>query len=202
MVLNFANLITPDEQRVLLDLMARAVAGQSGVLAETGRVVTSALVRQTDFVDAVHPRALAGLRLSRLRPGMPAGVLVDEPLMGDSSLMRNDVAFTLFLNEPDGYEGGELQLDGDGSETLWKLPARSLLCCPGGTTQRLRPVLQGERLVVVGWLQSLVRDAQVRGLLHDLGQARSLVHAAEGNSRAFELLNKSYANLLRRYAET
>ncbi|MBK8286172.1 MAG: hypothetical protein IPK97_15555 [Ahniella sp.] len=113
MVLNFANLITPDEQRVLLDLMARAVAGQSGVLAETGRVVTTALVRQTDFVDAVHPRALAGLRLSRLRPGMPAGVLVDEPLMGDSSLMRNDVAFMLFLNEPDGYEGGELQLDGE-----------------------------------------------------------------------------------------
>ncbi|MBK8286171.1 MAG: hypothetical protein IPK97_15550 [Ahniella sp.] len=63
-------------------------------------------------------------------------------------------------------------------------------------------MLQGERLVVVGWLQSLVRDAQVRGLLHDLGQARSLVHAAEGNSRAFEFSTNHTQNLLRRYAET
>ncbi len=202
MVLNFANLITPEEQRVLLDLLARAVAGQSGAMGETSRIVTAALARRTDFVDAIQPRALAGVRLSRLLPGMPAGLLADEPLMGERSLLRSDVAFTLFLNEPEAYEGGALQLDEDAGERSWKVPARSLLVCPGGITQRLSPVVQGERLVVVGWLQSLVRDSQIRALLHDLAQARTLVHAAEGNSRAFELLNKSYANLLRRHVET
>ena len=65
----------------------------------------------------------------------------------------------------------------------------------------MRPVEQGERLAVVGWVQSLVREPAIRELLHDLSEARELLVGQEGTGRAVELLTKSYSNLLRRNAE-
>ena len=66
---------------------------------------------------------------------------------------------------------------------------------------RVRPVQQGERLAVVGWIQSLVREPAIRELLHDLSEARELLAGQEGAARAVELITKSYSNLLRRNAE-
>ena len=65
----------------------------------------------------------------------------------------------------------------------------------------MRPVERGERLAVVGWVQSLVRDPAMRELLHDLSEAREELSTQFGDSRAFALINKSYFNLLRRHAE-
>lgn len=65
----------------------------------------------------------------------------------------------------------------------------------------MRPVERGERLAVVGWVQSLVREPAIRELLHDLSEARELLAGQEGSARALELINKSYNNLLRRNAE-
>jgi PKHD-type hydroxylase len=66
---------------------------------------------------------------------------------------------------------------------------------------RVRPVESGERLAVVGWVQSLVRDPGMRELLHDLSTARELLVGKEGVERSLELVNKCYSNLLRRNAE-
>ena len=65
----------------------------------------------------------------------------------------------------------------------------------------MRPVERGERLAVVGWVQSLVRDPAVRELLHDLSEARELLVGMEGSSRAIDLISKSYSNLLRQNSE-
>jgi PKHD-type hydroxylase len=159
-----------------------------------------ALRRQATFIDTVQPRALAGLMLGRTAAGDAGHELPEPALMGEGTILRPDVTFVLFLNGPDDYRGGTLSL----GDSMHAAPpaARSLVCVPTAWPHRFAPVVQGTRITVTGWLQSLVRDAQVRELLHDLAAARTAVHAAEGNSRAFELLNKSYANLLRRYAET
>ena len=81
------------------------------------------------------------------------------------------------------------------------LPARSAVCYSTGQLHRVRPVESGERLAVVGWVQSLVRDPGMRELLHDLSTARELLVGKEGVERSLELVNKCYSNLLRRNAE-
>lgn len=171
------------------------------LMPEITGVVMRALGRCDAFMCAAQPRRLASMLVSRYRPGMAYGMHVDAPLMGEPNHVRSDVSFTLFLNEPDTYEGGELAFESGGDESAFKLPARAVICYPTGRLHRVRPVQQGERLAVVGWVQSLVRDAGVREMLRDLSDAREQLAGHEDTARAFDLINKSYCNLLRRYAE-
>ncbi|KAA2284623.1 Fe2+-dependent dioxygenase [Arenimonas fontis] len=171
------------------------------VMREISGIVMKALGRCDAFMSAAQPRRLAAMLVSRYRPGMAYGLHVDAPIMGEPNHVRSDVSFTLFLNEPDTYEGGELAFEYGSGESTFKLPARSAICYPTGQLHRVRPVERGERLAVVGWVQSLVRDPAVRELLHDLSVAREQLVGQEGTGRAVELINKSYFNLLRRHAE-
>lgn len=171
------------------------------VMAKITGLVMQALGRSDAFMSVAQPRRLAAMLVSRYRPGMAYGMHVDTPIMGEPNHVRSDVSFTLFLNEPDTYQGGELAFETGGSETAFKLPARSAICYSTGQLHRVRPVEQGERLAVVGWVQSLVREPAIRELLHDLSEARDQLVGQEGAARALELINKSYSNLLRRHAE-
>jgi PKHD-type hydroxylase len=76
-----------------------------------------------------------------------------------------------------------------------------MVCYPTGQLHCVQPVTRGERLAVIGWIQSLVRDGGAREALWDLAQAREQVYAREGKSRTFDLINKTHANLLRRWAQ-
>lgn len=171
------------------------------VMKEVTGLVMQALGRCDAFMSVAQPRRLAAMLVSRYRPGMAYGMHVDAPIMAEPNHVRSDVSFTLFLNEPDTYQGGELAFDTGSGEAAFKLPARSAICYPTGQLHRVRPVEEGERLAVVGWVQSLVREPAVRELLHDLSEAREMLVGREGTERALELLNKSYFNLLRRHAE-
>lgn len=171
------------------------------VMKEVTGLVMQALGRCDAFMSVAQPRRLATMLVSRYRPGMAYGMHVDAPIMAEPNHVRSDVSFTLFLNEPDTYQGGELAFDTGSGETAFKLPARSAICYPTGQLHRVRPVEDGERLAVVGWVQSLVREPAVRELLHDLSEAREMLVGQEGAARALELINKSYFNLLRRHAE-
>jgi hypothetical protein len=102
---------------------------------------------------------------------MEYGAHVDAALMGDATLFRTDVSLTLFLNEPADYDGGELALESGSGELRVKLPARALVCYPTGQLHRVTPVTRGERLVVVSWIQSHVRDGGAREVLRDLALA-------------------------------
>ena len=222
MILTLSELITPDELAQIKRLVARAeftdgrsTAGEllqkaknnqqipwnHPVMTQVSGVVMQALGRCDAFMGGAQPRRLASMLVSRYTPGMAYGLHVDAPIMGEPNHVRSDVSFTLFLNEPDTYEGGELAFETGSGETAFKLPARSAICYSTGQLHRVRPVEQGERLAVVGWVQSLVRDPAVRELLHDLSQARELLVGKEGTERALELINKSYFNLLRSHAE-
>lgn len=171
------------------------------VMADVTRVVMQALGRDDTFMSAAQPRRLAAMLVSRYGPGMAYGLHVDSAVMGAPNHVRSDVSFTLFLSEPDSYEGGELAFEHGSGEMPFKLPARSAICYPTGQLHRVRPVQRGERLAIVGWVQSVVRDPAARELLHDLSCARDLLAGQEGTTRPMELINKTYSNLLRRYAE-
>jgi PKHD-type hydroxylase len=150
------------------------------------------------FQIAVRPKALTPLLVSRYGPGKQYGTHVDDALMGG---MRTDVSFTLFLSDPDSYEGGELVIETSAGEQPFKLPAGSMIVYPSTTLHRVAPVEKGVRLAAVGWARSFVRDAEKREILFDLETARRDLFEREGKSGAFDLLSKCGTNLLRLWAE-
>ena len=164
------------------------------------QLLTQALQAHEVFVAAALPRALSPLLVSRTAQGGGYGNHVDNAVMGQPPL-RTDLAFTLFLSHPEDYEGGELVIDEPQGEQSFKLPAGQLVLYPATTLHRVNPVTRGVRHVAAGWVQSLVRDPRVRETLFELDLARREVFELAPGSRAFELLGKSYANLLRLHAE-
>lgn len=222
MIHSFADLISADEHGAILRALegatfvdGKVTAGvvaaavkhnrqldvASPIQAEIGRLVLGALRRHEGFCSAVQPKQLHSLLVSRYEPGMDYGLHVDGALMGMDVTCRADVSLTLFLSDPGAYEGGELALESGSGELHFKLNARALICYPSTTLHRVMPVRSGLRLVVVAWVQSLVRDPAARETLYDIDVARRALLEKYGPSREFDLLNKSHANLLRRWAE-
>ncbi|MGB3790876.1 MAG: Fe2+-dependent dioxygenase [Phormidesmis sp.] len=164
-------------------------------------VIRKALQRNQLFQAVARPRAIHSLLLSRYREGMSYGRHVDNAIMKADSLLRSDLSFTVFLNSPDAYEGGELVIEGVDSETPYKLAAGSALVYPSTSLHRVDSVVSGERLVAVGWVQSLIRSAEKREILFDLVTTQRSLFAKDGKNNEFDLISKSIANLLRMWAE-
>lgn len=164
------------------------------VLAQVER----ALAAHPVFASAARPKAMTRLLLSRYRVGQTYGLHVDDAMMGG---LRTDISFTLFLSDPESYEGGALIIEDTFEARAVKLAAGGLFLYPSTTLHRVEPVTAGERLAVVGWVQSRVREAGQREILFDLDRAVAHVHAAEGKSALFDTLAKSRSNLIRMWAE-
>jgi PKHD-type hydroxylase len=173
-------------------------ARESAALRELRALVGQHLRANPVFDLAVRPKALTPLVFARYGTGMTYGTHIDAPLMQG---LRTDVSFTLFLADPDSYDGGELVIESAAGEQPVKLPAGSLVVYPATTLHRVEPVTRGERAVAVGWAQSLLRDAARRELLFDLDNARQSLFAREGKTAEGDLLAKTSANLLRMWAE-
>lgn len=160
--------------------------------------VEQALAANALFRAAARPKALTRLILSRYRDGQTYGLHVDDALMQG---LRSDLSFTLFLSEPDSYEGGALILEDSFEARAIKLAAGELILYPASSLHRVEPVTRGTRLAVVGWVQSLIRDPGQREILFDLDQAVEACFAAEGKSAQFDRLAKTHSNLLRMWAD-
>ena len=167
-----------------------------------GRIVREALLRHEVFRSAALPLKLRPILFSRTEPGMGYGTHVDDAVMGrDEAITRSDISITVFLGDPAGYEGGELILESAGGESGYKLEAGSAIAYPSTGMHRVSPVTAGRREVAVTWAQSMVRSAERREILFDLDTARRAIFKAAGKSAEFDLIAKSYANLLRHWAE-
>jgi PKHD-type hydroxylase len=164
-------------------------------------LVKAALHRNALFQTAVRPRTVHSILFSRYSVGMSYGRHTDNALMGDTAFWRSDVSFTLFLSPPAAYTGGELVIESADDERDYKLKAGAMIVYPSTTLHRVEPVTQGTRLVAIGWVQSLVRDANEREILFDLDTARRALFAKDGKTPEFDLVSKSIANLLRKWAE-
>lgn len=164
---------------------------------ELKELIKKALSRNALFQMAVRPKIVHSILFSRYDPGMSYGRHTDNALMG--SFARSDVSFTLFLTST--YEGGELVIEAADDEKAYKLEAGEMIVYPSTSLHRVDPVTQGTRLVVVGWVQSLVRDAGEREILFELDTVRHALFAKDGKTPEFDLIAKSVANLLRKWAE-
>ena len=168
---------------------------------DIGDRITAALRANPVFSASVQPRAIRPCLLSRYGVGMEYGPHVDDAIMGSDHRVRSDVSVTVFLNSPDEYDGGELVVESAGGEQSFKLPAGHAIVYPSTTLHRVEQVTRGTRLVAITWVQSLVRSADDREILFDLDMARRAIFEQQGKTREFDLIAKSYANLLRKWSE-
>lgn len=145
---------------------------------------------------AAFPRRIHGLLFSRSGAGEGYGRHVDNAWMGGG---RSDLSFSLFLSEPETYAGGALVLETPAGEESFRLPAGHALVYPSTLLHRVEPVTAGERLVAVGWIESRIRHADQRELLFELDTARRTLFARHGKDEIFDLVSRSYSNLLRRW---
>jgi PKHD-type hydroxylase len=160
--------------------------------------IEARLIAHSVFALATRPKAIVGPLFSRYRPGHAYGLHVDNALIDG---VRTDVSFTLFLSDPEAYDGGDLVIDQPSGEENFKLPAGSLVAYPATTLHRVAPVTRGERLAAAGWVRSHLRDPAHRELLFDLETARRRLFEREGKTAEGDLLAKCAANLMRLWCE-
>lgn len=172
---------------------------ETGARVDTVRSeVRKALMAHAGFVSFARPKTLSRILVSRYRDGMAYGPHIDDALMGGR---RADLSFTLFLSDPDSYDGGELVIDGPEGETEIKLAAGDAVVYATSAIHEVAPVTRGERVAVVGWVRSLVRRADQREILFDLDQVSTRLFERDGKTRELDLIVKTKANLLRQWAE-
>ena len=167
----------------------------------SAEMLGAALMRSEEFREFAFPAEIAPPLITRYKPGMKYGAHADAaflPLPG--GVIRSDLSCTIFLNEPESYEGGSLHIRlGDG-ELRFKLKPGEAIVYPSDTFHEVEPVTSGERLVAITFIQSRVPDPFRRNLLFDLNE----VAALEGLKMApenFGRLQLVQANLLRYWGE-
>ena len=136
--------------------------------------------------------------ISRYKPGKQYGTHVDDALMRG---LRTDISFTLFLSEPETYEGGALVVESAAGEQEFRLAAGAMIVYPSTELHRVESVKKGERLAAVGWARSFIRSSEQREILFDLENARRNIFDLHGKTLAFDQVSKCSANLLRMWAD-
>lgn len=157
------------------------------------------------FVSAALPEKIYPPKFNRYSGGGHYGAHVDGavmPLPGGHGTLRSDLSATLFLCEPEEYDGGELTIETAFGAQQVKLSAGDLVLYPSSSLHRVEPVTRGTRTCSFFWIQSMVRDEGKRTLLFDLDQSiQSLTpRQPEGDTDILQLTGV-YHNLLRRWAE-
>ncbi len=166
------------------------------------RILMASLGHHETFRFAALPHRVADPIFARYTPGMTYGDHVDDPIMGTQGpRFRTDVSMTVFLNEPDSYDGGELSIRTPFGERQVKLPAGDAVLYPSSSVHRVAPVTRGERLVALTWIQSYVRDPARRELLYELNLAREHLLKESSGSEITAYVDRSYANLLRMWGD-
>jgi len=167
-------------------------------LEEMQDLVEDLLWKHDLFMLAAEPSKIKPPLFSRYLPGMHYGTHMDNALMGE---MRVDLSLTLFLSDPADYDGGELIIDfSTGTRTL-KLPAGTGVLYATTAPHRVAEVTRGQRLAVVTWMRSLVRDPAAREILQDLKTAQIGLARQVGKTPEIDLLGKTYTNLRRRWID-
>ncbi|WP_420141834.1 Fe2+-dependent dioxygenase [Sphingomonas sp.] len=223
MMLQIPGVLTPDEAAAMRAALRAAdwvdgnvTAGRQSALAkqnrqlpedsatarEQGGRVLDALGRAPLFVAAALPSKIYPPLFHLYGVGETFGDHIDNAIRfraGSEFRLRSDLSATLFLNDPDEYDGGELIAEGSPPV---KLPAGDLILYPATTVHRVTPVTRGERIASFFWIQSMIRDGAARALLLDLDRSVQELGARAGqDDPAIVRLTGVYHNLLRRWAE-
>ena len=176
----------------------------SAAAGELGEMVLNALGQSALFISAALPRRVFPPLFNRYSGGQAFGTHVDNAIRQVGSTgqrIRTDLSATLFLAEPDEYEGGELVVEDTYGSHAVKLPAGKMILYPATSLHHVRPVTSGVRLASFFWIESMVRDDGERTLLFDLDTSIQRLNFEHRDHPSAIQLTGVYHNLLRRWAE-
>ncbi len=225
MMLHIPNVLTPEQVARCRDVMTKAdwvdgnvTAGhqsrkvkynlqlpeESETARELGEMVLKAIYRSPLFMSAVLPKQVFPPLFNRYDAGMVFGSHVDNAIRSHSTMpvrIRTDISSTLFISEPEDYDGGELVVEDTYGSHSVKLPAGDMIIYPGTSLHNVTPITRGSRIASFFWTQSLIRDVSQRALLFDLDM--SIVRLTQDHPEHPSLVNLTscYHNLLRQWAE-
>ena len=226
MMLHIPRVLNPEEVRLCRETLAhatwadgRVTAGDqsarakrnlqaledSAAASSASELVLRALGRSAAFMSAALPLRVYPPLFNRYAEGMSFGDHVDNairtsPVTGQS--YRTDLSATLFLSDPQDYDGGELVIGEGAFASRVKLPAGDLILYPTARVHRVEPITRGERWASFFWIQSLVADPGQRALLHDLDRAVGAAREGLGDRHpAAVSLVGAYHNLVRMWAQ-
>jgi PKHD-type hydroxylase len=224
MLLHIPGVLTPDQVARCRQTLqgqtwidGRATAGEQSALAkrnlqvpedapaarELGGMILTALGRNPQFVSAALPLRVFPPLFNRYDEDMGFDTHVDNAIRFAGPVrFRTDVSATLFLTDPDDYDGGELIVEDAYGEHAIKLPAGDMILYPATSLHRVAPIVRGSRWAAFFWAQSMVRADAQRSLLHDLDNAIQAMSVKVGQGDpAVVSLTGTYNNLLRMWAD-
>ena len=171
---------------------------------ELGEMILAALQRSPLFMSAALPLKVFPPLFNRYAGGHSFGSHVDNAIRqvpGTPHRVRTDLSATLFLIDPDDYDGGELVVEDTYGVHSVKLPAGHMVLYPSTSLHHVTPVTRGARVSSFFWIQSLIRDDGKRTLLFDMDTAiQRLAHTVPDHPSTVQLTGV-YHNLLRQWAE-
>lgn len=225
MLLAIPKVLTPEQLRYCREQLTaaswvdgRATAGHQGaqvkdnrqlpesspIARELGDLILGMLERHPLFISATLPARVYPPLFNRYEGGQHFGNHVDNAvrlLPGTGIKIRTDISATLFLNEPDEYDGGELIVEDTYGTHSVKLAAGDMVIYPSTSLHRVTPVTRGARLASFFWIQSMIREDSQRALLFDLDTAIQRLTAANADEPSRVRLTGCYHNLLRMWSE-
>lgn len=175
------------------------------VAVELGNRILSRLGRHPEFVSASLAEKIWPPVFNRYADGGHYGTHSDSALMRlepEGITLRSDLSATLFLSDPDSYDGGELLVEGAFGAQAVKLAAGDMVLYPSSSLHQVTPVTRGERVCAITWIQSAVADTSARELLYDLDcSIRALTVGRAADDPDIDRLIHVYHNLLRKWAQ-
>ena len=173
---------------------------------ELRKIVMQALNRHGLFFTAALPKKVFPPLFNRYAGAANSfGSHVDNAVRtvpGTQFHVRTDVSCTLFLSDPDDYDGGELVIEDSFGTQRVKLPAGDMILYPSSSVHRVEPVTRGARVASFFWVESMVRDDAQRRVLFDLDMGIVSLRQQHGDTAEVVRLTGCYHNLLRMWAET
>jgi PKHD-type hydroxylase len=174
------------------------------VARQLGDSILAALGRNALFVSAALPLRVFPPLFNCYRGGQSFGNHVDNAIRQSrttGATVRTDLSATLFLTEPEEYDGGELMVEDTFGVHSVKLPAGHMVLYPASSLHKVTPVTRGSRVSSFFWIQSMLRDDGERTLLFDLDTAIQRLTLDLPDHPAAVQLTSVYHNLLRRWAD-
>jgi PKHD-type hydroxylase len=174
------------------------------VARQLGEVILASLGRNPLFVSAALPLRVFPPLFNYYRGGQSFGNHVDNAIRQartTGATVRTDLSATLFLTDPDEYDGGELMVEDTYGVHSVKLPSGHMVLYPASSLHKVTPVTRGARVSSFFWIQSMLRDDGKRTLLFDLDTAIQRLTLDLPDHPAAVQLTSVYHNLLRRWAE-
>lgn len=164
-------------------------------------IIIEGLNRNKSVQKAIFPLKIVPPIFSKYESGMYYGDHVDNPLMSREPRIRTDMSVTIFLSDPNSYDGGELSVDMQAGTLQFKLSSGDAIAYPTSNIHRVEPVTRGTRFAAVTWIQSAVRNSSHREILYEMNLVRTSLINSSPNSKESILMAKTYSNLVRMWVD-